>query len=84
MNGQSMIVRARVRRRVQAVAAEWGIRRQRIPRELFETLEADFEKHLTTRVLGLMSHVEPRPKKKQPGPKTPRKTIRTANQGADD
>lgn len=80
-NATGMLIKCRVRQRVLAVSQEWSLSRQRIPRSLIETLEKDFDKHLTTTVLSLLQHAPP---KKQSGPKTPRKTSRTAKQEADD
>jgi hypothetical protein len=76
-----MLIKCRVRKRVLAVAKEWSLCRQRIPRSLIETLEKDFDKQLTTTVLSLLQHT---PQKRQSDPKTPRKTSRTAKQEADD
>jgi hypothetical protein len=84
----TLIVRSRVRKRALEVAGEWQLQRTRIPQELLQVLEEDFNKQITVRVMAMLGS-NPRVRsprlakpqiKEQPSPKTPRKADRAAKQ----
>lgn len=67
----ALVIRCRLRRFVLERCAHWGIPRQRIPREVIDTIAEDLAKQVDVRVCGMLN--KPAPLPKEPAPPKPRK-----------
>ena len=70
MNKQ-LLIRCRLRLFILQRCAHWGIKRQRVPAVVIDTLVDDLTKQVDVRVCGMMN--KPAPLPKQPAPPRPRK-----------
>lgn len=70
----SLIVRCRLRKFIISRCKHWGIKRQRIPAEVIDTLAEDLAKQVDIRIASMLNKPDPLPKPPRPRkPKAPGK-----------